>query len=44
MDGGINTETAAEVREAGCDTIVAASALFKSEDQPATVQALRGEG
>jgi ribulose-phosphate 3-epimerase len=28
MDGGISTENAAEVREAGCDVLVAASAIF----------------
>jgi ribulose-phosphate 3-epimerase len=45
MDGGINTKNAHEVREAGCDVIVAASAFFSvpAETQKEVVAALRGE-
>ena len=42
MDGGIKPANAGEVRDAGCDTIVAASALFNAENQPAAVEAMRG--
>jgi ribulose-phosphate 3-epimerase len=44
MDGGINLSNAREVREAGCDVLVAASAIF-GQPQPeraAVIQALRG--
>ncbi len=43
MDGGINEQTVAEVRQAGVDTLVAASAVFGTEDRPATIRKLRGE-
>lgn len=42
MDGGIGVETAKLVREAGCDAIVAASALFGATDRFAVMKALRG--
>lgn len=42
MDGGINAQTAASVRDAGCDCIVAASALFGAEDRAEILRALRG--
>ncbi len=42
MDGGINAETAEACREAGCDLLVAASAIFGSEDYAATIARLRG--
>jgi ribulose-phosphate 3-epimerase len=42
MDGGINARTAADCRAAGCDAIVAASALFGAEDRAAVMAALRG--
>lgn len=45
MDGGIGLETAAEVREAGCDVIVAASAIFgvPPADRARVMGALRGQ-
>jgi ribulose-phosphate 3-epimerase len=43
MDGGINENTAPEVAAAGCNNIVAASALFESKDRRATLAKLRGE-
>ncbi len=42
MDGGINGATVAPAREAGCDTIVAASYLFGSADYRAAIETLRG--
>ena len=41
-DGGINAETAAAVREAGADILVAGSAVFKGSDKAANINALRG--
>jgi len=43
MDGGINGETVAAVREAGCDTIVAASYIFAAADLTEAIRILRGE-
>ncbi|MBX3357358.1 MAG: ribulose-phosphate 3-epimerase [Phycisphaeraceae bacterium] len=45
MDGGIRPENAAEVRGAGCDVMVAASAVFgvPAGDRPRIIRALRGE-
>lgn len=42
MDGGITAETAKGCREAGCDILAAASAIFKSSDYAAAVRGLRG--
>lgn len=44
MDGGIGPGQAADVRAAGCDVLVAASAIFKQSvaDRAAVVSALRG--
>jgi len=42
MDGGVNLQTVASCREAGCDLLVAASAIFGSEDFAATISGLRG--
>jgi len=44
MDGGIKPENSASVREAGCDVIVAASAIFglPSDKRAAVVAAIRG--
>ncbi len=42
MDGGINAHHAAQVRQAGCDVIVAASALFGAPDRQAVMAELRG--
>lgn len=42
MDGGINPDTAALCREAGCDIIAAASAIFKQENYKSAIQILRG--
>ena len=42
MDGGINADTVAAVREAGCDAIVAASYLFGAPDRAAAIRTLRG--
>lgn len=41
VDGGINTETAALVREAGANVIVAGSAVFGKPDLSAAIAALR---
>jgi ribulose-phosphate 3-epimerase len=43
MDGGINAETVAAARDAGCDALVAASAFFSAEDRRAMAHKLRGE-
>ncbi|MBA4028486.1 MAG: ribulose-phosphate 3-epimerase [Planctomyces sp.] len=46
MDGGIGTANAARVREAGCDVIVSASAVFGVAEgrRAAVIAALRGTG
>jgi ribulose-phosphate 3-epimerase len=43
VDGGVNMETAALVREAGTDVIVSGSAFFNATDKGAFVSGLRGE-
>ncbi|MEE8153465.1 MAG: ribulose-phosphate 3-epimerase [Phycisphaerales bacterium] len=42
IDGGVNGRTAGACREAGCDALVAASAIFGSEDYDQAVASLRG--
>ena len=42
MDGGISSATVESCTAAGCDTLVAASAIFKSEDYAAAIAGLRG--
>ena len=42
VDGGVGPSTAAACREAGCDVLVAASAIYTSEDYAAAVRAIRG--
>ena len=41
VDGGINRETIASVREAGADVFVAGNALFGARDASAEIRALR---
>ncbi len=43
VDGGVSPKNAAEVRAAGANVIVAGSAVFKADDMPATIQALKGK-
>jgi len=43
IDGGVNAETAPLCREAGCDVLVAASAVFRTDDYAEAIAALRGE-
>lgn len=43
IDGGVNAETAGDCREAGCDVLVAASAVFKAPNYAEAVSMLRGE-
>ncbi|NCF40738.1 MAG: ribulose-phosphate 3-epimerase [Planctomycetia bacterium] len=42
MDGGISPANAEAVRDAGCDVLVAASAIFGGDDYAATIATLRG--
>ncbi len=42
VDGGINIETAALVREAGANNLVAGSAVFGASDRSAAIASLRG--
>ena len=42
VDGGVSPQNAEQVRAAGANVLVAGSAVFKSDDIPATIQALRG--
>lgn len=42
VDGGINAETAADVREAGATILVAGSAIYGAADIGAAVAAIRG--
>ncbi len=44
VDGGITPETAASVREAGADTLIAGTAVFAAPDRAAAIAALRGPG
>ncbi len=41
VDGGVNTDTIADVVAAGADVLVAGSAVFKGDDYAATIGALR---
>lgn len=41
VDGGVNTDTIADVVAAGADVLVAGSAVFKGDDYAATIKALR---
>ena len=43
-DGGINIETAASVREAGANILVAGTAIYESTDVLASVSKIAGEG
>ena len=43
VDGGVTADNAASVRAAGANVIVAGSAVFRSANMRATVEALRGE-
>ncbi len=45
MDGGIDTQNASTLHQAGCDVLVAGSALFKKpiEDWPTIITALQGK-
>ncbi len=42
MDGGVAPANAEACRRAGCDVLVAASAIFKAEDRRSAIQAIRG--
>lgn len=42
VDGGVNSETAKLVREAGANVLVAGTAVFKAPDRAAMIQELRG--
>lgn len=41
VDGGINETTGAAMVEAGCDSLVAGSYIFKHEDPMAAIDALK---
>jgi ribulose-phosphate 3-epimerase len=41
VDGGINEETGAQVRDAGANLLVAGSYVFKAENREAAIQSLR---
>jgi len=43
VDGGINAETAAIVREAGADVLVVGTASFRAPDMAEAIRAVRGE-
>lgn len=43
VDGGVNTENAAELFDAGADVLVAGSAVFGAMDPKATIRQLLGE-
>jgi ribulose-phosphate 3-epimerase len=44
VDGGITPETAAQVRAAGADTLIAGTSVFAAADRAAAIAALRGDG
>jgi ribulose-phosphate 3-epimerase len=41
IDGGVNIENIAAIRQSGCDTFVAGSAIFSSKDYVGTIQKMR---
>lgn len=43
VDGGVNTENAARLYEAGADVLVAGNAVFKSENPIATIHELKSK-
>jgi len=43
VDGGVNTETAALVRKAGANVLVAGTAIFKQPDYKTAIQQIRGD-
>ncbi|MDZ7791928.1 MAG: ribulose-phosphate 3-epimerase [Xanthomonadales bacterium] len=43
IDGGVKPDNAAEIREAGADTLVAGSAIFGQDDYAEVIRSLRGE-
>jgi len=43
VDGGVNSGTVSQVREAGVDVLVAGEAFFKAADKAATVAMLKGQ-
>jgi ribulose-phosphate 3-epimerase len=43
IDGGINVDNIADAAEAGANTFVAGSAIFKTKDYAATIAAMRGK-
>jgi len=43
VDGGVKPVNVARCREAGCDVLVAASAIFKTQNYAAAIADLRGE-
>ncbi|RFF28544.1 MULTISPECIES: ribulose-phosphate 3-epimerase [unclassified Wenzhouxiangella] len=43
IDGGVKADNAAEIREAGADTLVAGSAIFGQDDYAEVVRQLRGK-
>jgi ribulose-phosphate 3-epimerase len=43
IDGGVSPATAPACRAAGCDVLVAASAIFGAPDMAAAIRAIRGE-
>ncbi len=44
VDGGVNERTSPLCRKAGCDVLVAASAIFGSSDYASVIAGLRGTG
>lgn len=42
IDGGVNAKTAPMCRAAGCDVLVAATAIFRADDYGKAVAAIRG--
>jgi len=44
MDGGVGPDTAASCAKAGCDVMVAGSAVFKADDRAAAIAAMHGAG
>jgi ribulose-phosphate 3-epimerase len=44
VDGGINQETAKQSIEAGADTLVAGTSLFKASDMAVAIRTMRGVG
>ena len=43
MDGGVSPDTAPQCRNAGCNMLISASAIYGSDDYRIPIEAIRGQ-